>query len=328
MTSTSRLLLAAVLSALPAAAFADPTTEARERFQEGVRLFRASDYAAARAAFEDANRILPNSRILANIAACWAGEGRNGEALSTYRRFLREAGEGVPRRARDEAQSEVDRLRQLVCDIVVVVEPERAEIIVDGRSYGASPLAGPISVEPGEHAVDVRAEGYSPFPRRFTCQAGSETDMAVVLDRLAAPRESQPAPPPPNGATEPEPPPPVGPVPTSPAPTPLGRGPLLWTGIAATGALAVGAAVTGLLTMSKKSEYEDAGTSIERRRDLYDSTATLATVTDVLVDAAIGLGIATVVLYIVAGPGGEAEGDGAVSLSCGAGAPCVVGGRF
>ncbi|MBI2897315.1 MAG: PEGA domain-containing protein [Deltaproteobacteria bacterium] len=326
-TCTSRLFFASVLSMLPLAAQADPASDARERFQEGVRLFHAAEYAAARAAFEDAYRILPNGRVLANIAACWGGEGRNAEALLTYRRFLGEA-EGVPQRARDEAQAEVDRLRPLVCDILVAVEPARAEIFVDGRSHGVSPLPLPISVEPGRHTVEVRAEGYSPFPRTFDCQAGSETDLSIVLDQPEAPRAPAQAAHSSGSRAGSEPRVPEEP-PTAPAATPLGRGPLLWAGVVATGALAVGAAVTGLLTLSQKSEYEDTGTTLQRRGELYDSTATLAMVTDILVDAAVAFGVATVVLYLVAGPDDdEVAPGGAVSLSCGVGAGCALGGRF
>ena len=92
---------------------------------------------------------------------------------------------------------------------------------------------------------------------------------------------------------------------------------LLWAGAGLTAALAVGAVVTGISTLRGQSEFEDAGTSRARRRELYDRTRGLALVTDILIDTAAITGLATLGLYLFGAPDAPAERvrAGAVHLS-------------
>jgi len=297
-TSTSAFTLVALLG-VAAPASADPSDDARAKFREGRALFARREYAAARAAFDEAYRILPNPRVLANVAACFAEEGRPAEAVHAYRRFLREGGIDAPEAARREAQREIESLRPRVGDLLLAVEPSGAEVLVDGERIGEAPLPWPLALAPGEHLVEVRAPDLAPFSRTLNLEAGQEANVSVVLERVAAqPAPAAAVPAEPEGRTA-APSRPAAPRETE---APLGRGPLLWTGIGLTVLLAAGGAVTGLLTLSRKNEYEDPETSLPRRNDLYDSTRTLALTTDILVDAAIVTGLATAALYLVAGP--------------------------
>ena len=66
-------------------------------------------------------------------------------------------------------------------------------------------------------------------------------------------------------------------------------------GLAATGAFAVGAGVTGVLALGKKSDFDEAnGHDPAEAEDLRDQTKTLNLVTDVLIGAAVvGAGVTT-----------------------------------
>ena len=67
----------------------------------------------------------------------------------------------------------------------VTTKPESgAEVLVDGRSVGSTPLAG-IEVEAGEHEVIVRAERFREFQTRLTVEgAGSVATLDVELVSL------------------------------------------------------------------------------------------------------------------------------------------------
>ncbi len=322
-------LVAVAILTLASDARADPASDARGRFEAGVRLFRERRYADARQAFEEAHRILPNGRVLANIAACLASEGRVPESVVMYRRFLSEGGDDLPARARDEARREIARLRPSIADVAMAIEPAGAEVRIDGRTVGVSPLAWPIAVSPGQTTLEVRARGYAPFARAVDLERGASVSFSVVLQPLGAPAAES------DSGAEPA-PVEVRPVPTRdeqtatavrrrphrvPATTPIGRGPLLWTAVAATAALAFAATVAGLVTLSQKSEYEDEGTSLARRRELYDSTPTWAGATDVLADVAIGTAVVTALLFAFGGPSHDDEPSQSGTLSFG-GAPC------
>jgi len=329
LSFTLRAVLAGIsIVTLASQAGADPALDARGRFEAGVRLFRDQRYADARQAFEEAYRIMPNDRVLANIAACLSGEGRAPESVMMYRRFLSEGGDELPARARDEARREIARLRPSIADVALAIEPAGAEVRIDGRVVGVAPLGWPVAVSPGQTTLEVRAEGYAPFARAIDLERGASVSFSVVLQPLGAaaatspsgeepaPVEVRPAPPREEHAA-------TAPVPRrprrAPATTPIGRGPLLWTGVAATAALAVAATVTGLVTLSQKSEYEDEGTSLARRRELYDSTPTWAGATDTLADVAIGTAVATALLFAFGGPSDDDEALPTLSLG---GAPC------
>lgn len=315
MSLRAPIFLLLLMTAAPSGARADAGSDALERFREGSRLFEARDYAGARAAFQEAYRILPNPRVLGNIATCLAAEGQTAEAVTAYRRFLHEAGDQVPAAARSEAERQIRRLGSSVGDLIVVAEPDGAEVLIDGRTAGTTPIPWPLAVLPGRRLVEIRAAGRASISRELEVTAAREQTLTAILQPLPAPR--QPAPPP-EAVTPAGPPPPRLSLPASPhstTTTPLGRGPLLWTGVAATGALAIGAAVTGLLALSQLDEYEARETPPERRRELFDSTNTLTDVTDVLIWSAVVCAAATTALYFLAGPRtedgpGEAERGG------------------
>ncbi|MBI2894895.1 MAG: PEGA domain-containing protein [Deltaproteobacteria bacterium] len=312
MSCRAQILALLLASAVSSEVRADARSDALERFREGSRLFAAHDYAGARAAFEEAHRILPNARVLGNIATCLAAEGRPADAVTAFRRFLHDGGSEVPAAARREAERQIRSLGASVGDLLLAVDPAGAEVLIDGNPAGTIPVPWPIAVQPGSRLIEIRAPGYLPISRTVEVVAGREHSLSAVLQPVPAepaPPPSAPLPGPAVETAEVSPPAPTTSPPSRVPPprAPLGRGPLLWTGVAATGALAVAAAVTGLLALARLDEYEAEGTSVERRRELFDSTSTLTDVTDVLVWSAIACAAATTALYLLAGPRTESE---------------------
>jgi len=284
------------VAAVPLTVRADD--EAATAFREGLRQFGQEDYAGARASFEQAYRIQPNVRVLANIADCFAHEGSIAEAVMTYRKFLAEAGDDIPTAARRLVERRVTSLRAQVCDLRVTAEPAGATVLVDGTEIGTAPLPDPVAISAGEHRVQVRLEGHETITRTVQAREGADLVVAVTLPAVqSAPVESV-APPPPA---------PEQPPVHSAA---LGRGPLLWTGIGLTAALLVTGTITGLVALSEHSEYQDPHTAPDRRRELYEGRNTLPLITDVLLDGALLTGLATGALYLFAGPRQD-EPDGA-----------------
>lgn len=186
--------------------------------------------------------------------------------------------------------------------LALSIDPPGAEVVVDGAVVGTTPLAE-LPLATGPHHVEVRAAERLPWVRDLVVVAGERVDIAIAL---------LPAPPPAPPTPVMPPPPPAPPTPPPPVPRamPLGRGPIFWTGVAVTGALVALGSVTGGVALGQQAEYEDAGTSLARRRDLYDSMNGLATATDVLLDSALVVGVATALLFACAGP---EEGSGPTS---------------
>lgn len=211
----------------------------------------------------------------------------------------------------------------------LVVEPTGAEVLVDGRRLGTVPMP-PIRLEPGLHTLVISAPGYRSVTRTLELRARTEVTLAVVLEplpgrsgrltRATTERHS------PRRRTV------VRPVLRSErrtsiarargdsgriaadrarSGTPLGRGPLLWTGFGLTIAMAGAAVLTGSLALSAESDYRDPDASDDERRFLHKKITRLQTATDILVDGAIVLGLATVALFLLAGP----DDDGRATAS-------------
>jgi hypothetical protein len=74
----------------------------------------------------------------------------------------------------------------------------------------------------------------------------------------------------------------------------------VFVGLAATGAFAVGATVTGMLALGKSNDYRDAndGHDVEAAKALSDQTKTLGIVTDVLIGAAVVSAGVTTYLFV------------------------------
>jgi len=63
----------------------------------------------------------------------------------------------------------------------VAVSEDGAELSVDGRSVGTSPLARSIHITPGKHHVDAKRRGFFPEARDIQVFAARETEVWIAL---------------------------------------------------------------------------------------------------------------------------------------------------
>jgi hypothetical protein len=62
---------------------------------------------------------------------------------------------------------------------------EGAEVIIDGKTVGTTPLTEPVVVDPGKHTVKVKKKGYSDFADVITAALGKSTPVAADLLAVA-----------------------------------------------------------------------------------------------------------------------------------------------
>lgn len=74
-------------------------------------------------------------------------------------------------------------------DVALLVDRRGAQVSLDGRVVGETPLAGPISaLSLGPHLLEVKAEGYEPFSETVDVRFQKTTRVVVRLeDRAPAP---------------------------------------------------------------------------------------------------------------------------------------------
>ena len=272
-------LLASLMAARPAAAEdVDPATRAAARAlaYSGVEAYQRGDYAAA---FERLDKAL--AALQAPSLALWSARaleklGRLVEASERYRLVgrLDPAGgeEDVQRKAQQDAASELQALLPRIPSVLVVVEGgpgPQAAVTIDGTPVPPSLLGEKRPVNPGEHRIAAQ-RGPESAARKVTVREAEIARVVLELESVPAPAvEARPSAPPAPGAQAGR---------SDIAAAEENRAPAAHSARPGSGqrtagwitagiggaALAVGA-VTGLVALSKKSDFDSSPACSDNR---------------------------------------------------------------
>jgi hypothetical protein len=294
---SSALVLASASASPPAFAADAPTQEqikdAGRHFQRGVALFSEADYPGALVEFKRANEIAPNAAVLWNIGQTQYQLRNYAAALTTFEKYLNEAGSGAEHAK--EAQLALDTLKSRVGKIDVTA-PDGAEVSVDDESVGKAPLV-PITASVGKRKITASKDGKTSAPKYVEVSAGETVKADIKVDDAGGGSGTSPIN---NGAASPA----GGDRATEPKSNTVPI--ILWVGA---GALAAGAVTTGILAMSADSdldvERKAFPSSRQRLDDASSKTETFALVTDILAAGAIV--VAGIALYATLSNGGSAS---------------------
>jgi hypothetical protein len=293
------LALGTVTAATPArAADVKITDEARRHFNAGVALLRDPDgarYEDAYREFKVAYEASPSWKILGNLGLTAMKLERDGEAIAAFERYLSEGKKDLDPTERADIERDLSTLRASATTVSLTTTPADVLIVDERMPVQGTPVRNryqvrggslQMQIRPGHHVITVTAPDKPPRTWEFDAEPGSKLQREFNFETPEAAPVAQP-PAQPVAA-----PPPVA---TSSRPISTG----VWIGLAATGAFAVGAGVTGVLALGKNSDYEKAnGQDPEQAKGLEDETKTLNLVTDVLIGAAVVSAGITTVLYL------------------------------
>ena len=284
---TSSSALAAAEPSAPAVS-ASATTEARERFQRGVALYREGSFDAALAEFRRAYEIAPNYRILYNLAQVQVERHDSVAALNLFGQYLQQGGTEIEAERRAQVERDMQSLRSRVADLTVESNVSGAQLTIDGVESGTLPLAGPVQVNSGVRQITLAKPGYQSVSRSLTIAGAQPMKLALTLQPLdaraaeattagaAAKSESDP-----KGAEQSH-----------------GLSTPFWISAVATGVF-TGAAVTfGVVSLNRNQKLDDEfnkyPTDPKAIDDARSSLKTSALLTDVFTGAAVVGAVATV----------------------------------
>jgi len=272
------------------AADAPITDEARSHFAAGVNLLRDPDgarYEEAYREFKAAYAASPSYKILGNLALCAMKLERDGEAIEAYTSYLAHAAELDPSEAK-QVSTDIQTLKSGVVKLSVTVEPAgamindvripvRGERIVN--QYGPINGTMQIGVHAGHHVMTLRLAGMEDATWEFDAPAGAVDSKRFSLHKSGggAPAAKE------TGAS-------------ASRPVPAG----VYVGLAATGALAIGGGITGLMAIGKRSDFnaQNDGQHVDAANQLRDQGRTLNLVTDLLLGGAlVAAGVTSVVYF-------------------------------
>ncbi|MBI5481018.1 MAG: PEGA domain-containing protein [Deltaproteobacteria bacterium] len=173
--------------------------EAKRLRDRGTEAFEAKEYAAALQYFEDAHRAFPTPILKYNIALALGKLGRLAEAIESYEAFLHEA-KDADADARAFAAAEIPKLEKQVSTLVITAATAGAEVAIDGKTRGKTPLARPLRLDPGRHRVSLSRAGHQQFAADLTLQAGETRRIFPELRPVEVVAQPAPPPPPPTFA--------------------------------------------------------------------------------------------------------------------------------
>jgi tetratricopeptide (TPR) repeat protein len=165
---------------------ASPEERAAAQLEAGNQRLEAGEFAAAIAAYRVGFEIYPRASFLFNIGLAQIELGQLIEAADSFESVLMrpEATPDVAAQAREHIAQLHEKLA-----VVAVKGGDGASLGVDAQAPRALPLPKPLLLLPGAHALRATRDGYLPFERQLATEAGSRTDVEVVLDPVPlAPR--------------------------------------------------------------------------------------------------------------------------------------------
>lgn len=153
---------------------------ARAHLLQGTALYNDGNYSGALAEFTESYRLNPDPVLLNNLGSTQQQLFRYPEAIDSYQRYL-DASPALPPAIRTRTQQIIGEMKALLADVTLEISPAGATITVDGRPAGTTPLAKPIQIAAGTHAIEVTAEGYTPQKQDLMVSAGVPIALKVAL---------------------------------------------------------------------------------------------------------------------------------------------------
>jgi hypothetical protein len=247
MCTTSLILLVVLAQASPMTDDPQSKAQAQALLGQGTKLYEQGDVAGALEKFSAAYAAYPSPKLMFNIGQANRELNRPVEAIEAFQRFLAEATDASPETIAD-ANKSVAELRKKLGRIRIDCETPGAEVSVDGKPVGLTPLPELIWATPGRHQVTASHANTAPAIENVEVPVGSVGIVTMRLLPLTAAVIAAPVPAP-EAAPEVK-------LQNAPPPSDASQGWWLgrkWTWIAAgsTVLLAAGAITAGVLMQSK-----------------------------------------------------------------------------
>jgi hypothetical protein len=256
------------------------TTEARQHFADGLRLYKDGDFDAALVQFERAYEKKPNPKVLYNIAQTYFQLREYVEAREAMSRYLEEAGPSIEPERRAQATTDLAQLQKRIAKISLTVNVAGATVLVDGKKVGTTPLAGPLEVSEGLRTISIETPDGGARQRVVRIAGGESQAIAIQFVE----NQHRPA----DAGKEP-----ASPLTAAAAPSralPAG----FWISAVGAAALGAGAGVTGFFALKAHSDNKDLQSEPNISHDALRDSATrakrFAVATDILAGGALVCG--------------------------------------
>jgi hypothetical protein len=278
---TTLFLSITYLLALPTAAHAQDKEKAVKLLKKGDALLEKGDrywaankpekglaaYEEALAVYNEAHDAFPSPKIYYPIAEAEQKLGLYLEAMRHYQAMLKETENPEPALV-EQVDAAIAEVRKNLSGLELIVEQDGAEVQVDGKNLGTTPLDGIHYFSAGKHKYSVTLEGHTPIEETLETKRGEVVTRDVSLDRMPVvvkPKKEKP-----KVVDD----------------SPLDKKPLTISFGVAGGLLAV-AGFTAVQAMARHDRYQDEANSIEDRENARKRGKQYRLATDVFLGGAV-----------------------------------------
>jgi tetratricopeptide (TPR) repeat protein len=190
-----------------AAAPANAEQNYDELIRQAVTEFSLGHWTEAKVFFARAHARNPNARTLRGLGlSCY--EARSYvEAIGYMEQALASQSQPLTPAMREDLTRLLGQSKQFVSRAVIEVEPPTAGLVLDQKPLQRA-ADGSVLLDPGEHELTVKAEGYEVAHRSLTAEGGNPVSLRVELRALPGEVATRPelmAPPSATASAEPRP---------------------------------------------------------------------------------------------------------------------------
>lgn len=182
----SVVLLSTVLAcqSVPLVALAQ-TADVKTSLAAADKASRAKDWSTALAQYEAANKAAPSAEALEGIANARYQLKQDGEAYAAYDELLKTYGAKLAKPKKTTAEARLKELEARTAPLTIVASEAGAQVSIDDKPVGTTPLPGPVRVSTGPHRVRIAKEGFSPVDQVPSVQAGG-AKVDVKLEAVSS----------------------------------------------------------------------------------------------------------------------------------------------
>jgi len=127
--------------------------EAAGRYTRGLSLYGDGEFLLALVEFERAYELSKNYKVLYNIGQVRIQLGRYAQGREALAEYLRLGGDNVSAERLAAVNKDLAMLVERTASLNIVASQPGADISLDGKVIGTSPLSAPLVVDAGEHSL-------------------------------------------------------------------------------------------------------------------------------------------------------------------------------
>jgi hypothetical protein len=146
---------------------------------------KSKDWAAALAQYDAANKAAPSADALEGLANARYQLKQDAEAWAAYDEYLKTYGAKVPKPKKAAAEARLKELEGRTGALTVASPEAGAQVFVDDKAIGTTPLAGPVRLAAGPHRIRLAKDGFGPVDQVTNVQTGAAASLEVKLEALS-----------------------------------------------------------------------------------------------------------------------------------------------